>query len=97
MEQVDHINGIRHDNRWNNLREATIAENAQNRPYKTMKYTRIYLTTDGRGYKSYRCQVMCNRKATVKHFPYTDVGYSMAEKWVNETVTRLHGEYASQR
>lgn len=30
-EQVDHINGIRNDNRIENLREATSSENAQNR------------------------------------------------------------------
>lgn len=28
--EIDHANGIRHDNRWCNLREATTAENVQN-------------------------------------------------------------------
>lgn len=29
--QIDHINGIGHDNRWHNLREATNSQNNQNR------------------------------------------------------------------
>ena len=29
-DQVDHKNGVRHDNRWDNLRQATHAENHQN-------------------------------------------------------------------
>jgi len=29
-DQIDHINGIRHDNRWENLREATRSLNCQN-------------------------------------------------------------------
>lgn len=30
-KHIDHINGIRNDNRWCNLREASFAENAQNK------------------------------------------------------------------
>ena len=30
LEQIDHINGIRHDNTWTNLRPVTITENRQN-------------------------------------------------------------------
>lgn len=30
-DEIDHINGVRNDNRWCNLREATRAQNQQNR------------------------------------------------------------------
>ena len=30
IEQIDHINGIRHDNRWCNLREVTAKQNGEN-------------------------------------------------------------------
>lgn len=34
---IDHINHIRHDNRWKNLREVTAAQNNQSNKYKTSK------------------------------------------------------------
>lgn len=34
-EYVDHINGIRDDNRWNNLRECSRKQNAQNAKLRT--------------------------------------------------------------
>jgi len=34
-KQVDHINGVRHDNRWTNLREATNRQNGRNQVIKS--------------------------------------------------------------
>ncbi len=33
-EEIDHINNIKHDNRWCNLREATHTQNGQNKPHR---------------------------------------------------------------
>lgn len=39
--QMDHINGNRSDNRWVNLREATVVQNLANRPVMPSSKTRI--------------------------------------------------------
>jgi hypothetical protein len=39
-KQIDHINGDRSDNRWDNLRLATVAQNQWNRPSKSYHYSK---------------------------------------------------------
>lgn len=48
-KQVDHVNGVRSDNRWCNLRPATAAQNGQNRkPTSAHGYKGATLGADGR-------------------------------------------------
>lgn len=60
--QIDHINGIRTDNRICNLREATNFQNAQNkrklRPDNRTGYTGVNLMKNGK----YRARIMVNQK-----------------------------------
>lgn len=42
-KDVDHVNGIKHDNRISNLREITTSENAQNRRYANANGTSGFL------------------------------------------------------
>jgi hypothetical protein len=50
--QIDHRDGVRSNNRWVNLREASARENAQNRKPRPRKHeglpVGVYLTRDGR-------------------------------------------------
>ena len=54
-DQVDHVNGVRHDNRWSNLRQATATQNAQNRrPTAKHAFNGVRMTGNGK----WRAQIM---------------------------------------
>ncbi len=61
-EQIDHRNGIRDDNRFVNLREATLAENNQNRgvsPRNTSGHTGVYFNKKT---GKWHAEIMTNRR-----------------------------------
>jgi hypothetical protein len=79
-EQVDHINGIRQDNRWSNLREATNTQNSMNRTPKDkisgVSWNRnhnkwcAYITVEGKriylGYFNTKSEAVAERRKAEK-------------------------------
>lgn len=61
VEDIDHINGVKSDNRLINLREATAAQNGQNMRKPNTRNTSGYLgVTAFRG--GWKAQIMVNKK-----------------------------------
>lgn len=84
IHQVDHINGIKDDNRWENLRDVTPERNCWNRPiYKTNKsgYTGVVWNK-----KYEKWQVLCRSKSKQYYLGlYDDVHEAgkVAMEWYN--------------
>lgn len=62
--EVDHINGLRHDNRWVNLREVTRAKNLQNIPpiNPRNKSTGLVGSSFSERYGKFRSYIVVGRK-----------------------------------
>lgn len=88
---VDHINGIKSDNSWKNLRPATYSENGYN--YKgtgsSTGYRNVYF--DPRGRSKYFVSLVVNGSRK-------NIGYFMTPEEANnaaiEARKELHGEFA---
>ena len=83
VNQIDHINRIKTDNRFCNLRAATPSENAQNHPKLTRgvswnkreKKWGAYLRIRGKQlhlgwHKTYESALAARKQAEVTHFPF---------------------------
>lgn len=90
-KQVDHINGDGLDNRRNNLRVATCAENTKNRFItcrNTSGYKGVHLHRTGK----YNAQIMVNYKLISGGLFKSVIGAALR---YNELAFKYHGEFAN--
>lgn len=79
-DEIDHVNNIRNDNRWCNLREATRKQNCVNRKgYGGTGIKGVHKTSKGK----FVAQIRLGTFDTIEE----------AEKVYNEAASKLHGEF----
>ena len=88
---LDHINGIRSDNRLCNLREATNAENLRNRGVQKDSESGIKGVRFDRRYGRWQARITVERRQ--KHLGYYDTPEAAAAAYA-EAARRHHGEFA---
>jgi hypothetical protein len=88
-EQIDHINGVRGDNRFCNLREASMSENRRNSPV----YRNNLLQTKGvRELQNGRFRVRIVEDKKLKDIGYFDT-LEEAKAAFDKAAKELHGEF----
>lgn len=93
-KEVDHINLVKHDNRWSNLRPVTRGQNNMNRgPQINNKsgFRGVYYQKDHKKYVA-RLSGRINGERTTKFLGYFDTPQQAYEAYKKETKER-YGEY----
>lgn len=96
---LDHKNGIRHDNRIENLRECTIAENNSNRSTTAIGDSGHKGILWSYKYNSYVARLAVNKQRfqktfTISKFPSKEEALQAAVNWLAELRTEHHKEFA---
>lgn len=90
---IDHINSNRSDNRVENLRLATINQNAHNRQLNKNSATGVKGLRASQG--AWLCVVAKEGVRHRKTFPLTEEGKQLAIGWLESTRTALHKEFTN--
>jgi hypothetical protein len=91
-DQIDHINGVRDDNRWENLREATAVQNSRNRrASKNNKsgFKGVYLCKQTKKWSA--CIWLNGKSVNLGRFDWPKEAHEAYCKAAKEN----HGEFAS--
>lgn len=91
-EFVDHINGIRHDNRWENLRAATKVQNCLNSSIRSDNTSGVKGVSWCKTRKKWVGYIKAPGAGVVKKYFYDLIG---AELWVKAKRKEHHGEFAN--
>ena len=89
---IDHVDGNTTNNKWENLRSITSAQNSWNRGLSSLNTSGVKglrICTDGRA-KKYLGNVTCKGICYTKYFKDRED----AEAWIIQTRSRLHGDFA---
>lgn len=101
--EVDHINGIKWDNRKSNLRLATHRQNSQNKLLPKSNTSGVkgvyYCKQKDKGYpewekECWRARIRVNGKTYCKRFPYTDKGLTQASQWYDNQAEKYYKNFA---
>lgn len=93
VQQIDHVNGIRNDNRWLNLREATSSQNCANTIHKGSfsGLKGAHYRPKRRGSKKWTSSIVKNRKSIyLGAFATPEEAHSAYAL----AAAKLHGEFA---
>jgi len=97
---IDHINGMRNDNRWKNLRLASESGNRHNVQMNSRNTSGVKGLHWHKRYKCWQGHVRLNGKTHQQQFsPATFGGLDAAKhaaiEWIRQTREKLHGEFAN--
>jgi len=94
FDEIDHINRVKDDNRWSNLRESTSAENNRNVDLTSLNTSGLRGVSWHKHTKKWRAQI--NASGRRCHIGYFRTKEDAHEAYKMEAM-KLHGEFYSGR